>query len=223
MLRGLLCLTVLSTGHLGSVRGAPVTFNKDIAPLVFEHCAVCHRPGQGAPFPLLSYSDVQARAEKIIELVTRRAMPPWLPEGDFGQFVGDRRLSTNQIATLQEWVKAGMPEGAATDLPTAPSRDELWQLGKPDLVVQMPKPYILPATGRDIYRNFVIPIALDRPHYIRAVEFRPDNRRIVHHAFVKIDASGQVERLDDDKDGQPGFPGMNLPDTMATWHSSSLS
>jgi len=213
MLRSLLCLTWLSTWFPGSVRGAPVTFNKDIAPIVFEHCAVCHRPGQNAPFALLSYPDVQGRAEKLLGVVTRRAMPPWLPDGEFGQFVGDRRLSTNQIALFQEWVKSGMPEGAAADLPSVPTRDELWQLGKPDLVVQMPKPYILAASGRDIYRNFVIPVALDRPHYIRAVEFRPDNRRVVHHAFVKIDASGQVQRLDD-KDGQPGFPGMNLPDSV---------
>jgi cytochrome c-type biogenesis protein CcmH/NrfG len=206
-------LTLVLSWLSGSARSAPVTFNKDIAPLVFEHCAACHRPGQSAPFPLLSYSDVQPRAKKIMELVSRRAMPPWLPEGDFGQFVGDRRLSTNKIEKFQEWVRAGMPEGAAVDLPAPPEWDELWQLGKPDLVVRMPKQYILSATGQDIYRNFVIPTALDRPHYIRAVEFRPDNRRIVHHAFVKVDASGQVQRLDG-KDGQPGFDGMNVPESV---------
>src|SRR5262245_51674974 len=132
MLRSQICLTMVLAGLSASVRSAPVTFNKDIAPLVFEHCAVCHRSGQSAPFPLLSYSDVQPRAEKISKLMSRRAMPPWLPEGDFGQFTGDRRLSTNQIETFREWVKSGTPEGAAADLPAAPKWDEKWQLGKPD-------------------------------------------------------------------------------------------
>ena len=106
---------------------------------------------------------MKRHATQIADVTKRRYMPPWLPDGEFGQFVGDRRLSTNQIALFQEWVKSGMPEGAAADLPSAPTRDELWQLGKPDLVVQMPKPYILAASGRDIYRNFVIPVALEPP------------------------------------------------------------
>lgn len=140
-------------------------------------------------------------------------MPPWLPEGEFGEFVGDRRLSSQQIETFVEWSKSGMAEGPASDLPPAPHRDEQWQLGKPDLVVRMPKPYTLSAAGQDIYRNFVIPMALDRPRHVRAVEFRPDNRQIVHHAFVKVDASGQVHRLDG-KDGQPGFEGMSVPESV---------
>lgn len=213
MLRNQIWLTVLITWLPGSVRSAPVTFNKDIAPLVFQHCAACHRSGQSAPFPLLSYADVQPRAEKIAKAVSRRAMPPWLPEGDLGQFRGDRRLSTNQIEKFEEWVKSGMPEGAAADLPTTPQWDEMWQLGKPDLVVQMPKQYFLSPNGPDIYRNFVIPTAIDRPHHIRAIEFRPDNRRIVHHAFVKVDSSGQVRRLDGE-DGQPGFGGMMVPESV---------
>jgi hypothetical protein len=88
---------------------------------------------------------------------------------------------------------------------------EGWHLGQPDLVVEMPKAFELHAEGKDVYRNFVVPVPLSQPRYVRAVEFRPDNRRIVHHAFVKVDASGQAHRLEG-FDGQAGFGGMNLPD-----------
>jgi hypothetical protein len=197
----------------GLASAAALTFNKDVAPIVFEHCAECHRPGQSAPFSLLTYHDVLAKSEKIVTAVTRRSMPPWLPEGEFGEFVGDRRLSTNQIQAFVQWVESGAAEGAPIDLPPMPKWNDGWRLGSPDLVVEMPNRYTLAVTGQDVYRNFVIPMTLDKSRYVRAVEFRPDNRKIVHHAFVKVDASGQVRRLDG-KDGAPGFPGMNLPDSV---------
>jgi len=191
----------------------PVTFNKDIAPIVFENCASCHRPGESGPFPLLSYNDVKKRARQIAEVTEKRYMPPWLPDGPHGQFVGDRRLSREQVDLFRFWCEAGTPEGMPGDLPATPHWPEGWHLGQPDLVVEMPKAFRLPAEGRDVYRNFVVPIPLNQPRYVRAVEFRPDNRRIVHHAFVKVDASGQAHRLEG-VDGQTGFGGMNLPDSV---------
>jgi Tfp pilus assembly protein PilF len=190
-----------------------ITFNHDIAPMVFQHCANCHRPGQSGPFPLLTYTEVKAHGAKIEAATGKREMPPWLPVGEFGEFTGDRRLTRDEIDLLAKWVEEGMPEGPAADLPPAPKFPEGWQLGKPDLVVRMPKKYTLAASGRDIYRNFVIPVPIDSPRHVRAVELNPDNRRIVHHAFIKVDASGQVQRLDG-KDGQLGFAGMSLPESV---------
>ncbi|HZR15937.1 MAG TPA: tetratricopeptide repeat protein [Verrucomicrobiae bacterium] len=200
------------TGARLSAQSA-VTFNKDIAPLVFEHCAGCHRSGQSGPFPLLTYSEVKAKRRKIGKAIEAREMPPWLPAGEFGQFLGDRRLSSEQIEVFQQWLGSGMPEGAPGDLPPRPKWDEEWQLGKPDLVVQMPKKFRLQAGGQDVYRNFVIPVPLQKPRYVRAVEFEPDNRRIVHHAFVRVDSSGEVRRLEG-TEGQPGFEGMTVPESV---------
>ena len=140
-------------------------------------------------------------------------MPPWLPEGPRDEFVGDRRLTNDEIQRFRAWYQSGTPEGNPADLPAPPRFTEDWFLGKPDLVVQMPKPYTLPAEGHDVYRNFVIPVSLDKPRYVRAVEFRPGNQRIVHHAFVKVDSSGKVASLEG-ADGQPGFGGMNLPESV---------
>lgn len=179
--------------------------------MVFEHCSTCHRPGESGPFPLLNFSDVKKRARQICEVTARRYMPPWLPSGEMNEFLGERRLSSAQIALFQRWFDAGTPEGNPTDLPSAPRWTDGWQLGQLDLVVRMPRMFTLPAEGRDVYRNFVLPVSLKETRYVRAVEFRPDNLRIVHHAFVKVDFSGQALKLDG-TDGQPGFNGMNLPD-----------
>jgi tetratricopeptide (TPR) repeat protein len=192
-------------------RARSIGFNKDIAPLILEHCANCHRPGASVPFPLLTYNDVKKRARQIVDATGRRYMPPWLPEGQFGQFLGDRRLSLAQIELLRQWLEAGTPEGVSEPLPATPRWATGWQLGEPDLVVRMPRPFALSAEGRDVYRNFVVPVPLTEKRYVRAVEFRPDNPRIVHHAFIKVDESGQAHNLDG-ADGQTGFGGMNLPD-----------
>jgi Flp pilus assembly protein TadD len=206
-----------------AAQGDPgVTFNKDIAPLVFEHCAACHRPGQSAPFSLLTYAEVKKRGKQITELTARHYMPPWLPSGAVGEFVGDRRLSETQILLFQRWFEAGTPEGASADLPSPPHWREAWQLGTPDLVLEMPLEYTLAADGRDVYRNFVIPVSLTFPKHVRAVEFRPNNPRIVHHAFVKVDHSGSIRQLDG-ADGQPGFAGMNLPESVAMPEGHFLS
>ena len=139
---------------------------------MFENCASCHRPGESGPFLLLSYNDVKKRARQIAEVTEKRYMPPWLPDGPADQFVGDRRLSREQVELFRRWYDAGTPEGAG-DLPAMPHWPEGWHLGQPDLVVEMPKAFELPAEGRDVYRNFVVPAPLSQPRYVRAVEFRP--------------------------------------------------
>ena len=220
--RNVLGLCALLCGLTATAAEAPVTFNKEIAPVVFKNCATCHRPGQAGPFSLLNYADVKKHAKEIAAVTARRYMPPWLPESAPGEFIGDRRLTDAQIQLFQHWLDAGTPEGNAADLPALPTWPSDWQLGKPDLVVTMPKQYVLAADGHDVYRNFVIPAALTASRTVRAVEFRPDNRRIVHHAFVEIDYTGSAKALEGG-DGAPGFPGMILPQGVRMPTGYSLS
>ena len=147
----------------GAGKGSPeqkvtLTFNRDIAPIIFQHCAVCHRPGQSAPFSLLSYGDVKKQVKQVAEVVTKRFMPPWLPAKGYGEFAGDPSLSEEQVARISKWVAEGAKEGEAEDLPPLPKWNEGWQLGKPDLVVRAEQPYSLSATGKDVFRNLVIPV-----------------------------------------------------------------
>jgi tetratricopeptide (TPR) repeat protein len=189
-------------------RGA-LTFNKNIAPILFQRCAMCHRPGQSGPFPLLTYEDARRRAKQIAEVTASRFMPPWLPEAGHGEFAESRRLSADEIGVIQQWAAEGAPEGNAADRPALPQWPEGWQLGQPDLVVQMPEPYLLAAEGRDVYRNVVLPIPVDRARYVEAVEFRPGNPRVVHHAAMRIDRT-RFSRLRDEREAGVGFGGMSL-------------
>lgn len=183
------------------------TFTEAIAPIVFAHCASCHRPGEVAPFPLLTYRDVQKRGRNVLAVVEDRFMPPWHPEPGYGAFRGELRLADADIATLRAWVEAGMPEGPADALPPLPQFPEGWQLGEPDLVVQMSEGFPMPAGGRDIYRSFVIPLALPDDRWVTAIEVRPSARAVLHHIVFGIDTDGAA-RAADGQDGRPGFDGM---------------
>jgi len=186
-----------------------VTFCKDIAPVVFSHCAPCHRPGEAAPFSLLTYADIEKHARQIVEVTRSRYMPPWLPEPGYGQFDGERQLKEEEVVLFERWVEQGAVEGNRSDLPAPPAFVEGWQLGEPDVVVRMPRPYTLQASGGDVYRHFVIPAPVTSARYVRAIEIRPGNKKIVHHANILIDRTQSARGLDGE-DGQPGFGGMNL-------------
>ena len=162
------------------------TFTRDIAPVIYTNCATCHRPGEVGPFTLLTYADVKGRARQIAEVTESRYMPPWMPEEGHGDFVGERRLSDAEIATIKRWVETGAPEGDARDLPSMPTFPSGWQLGVPDVVVSMPSPVSVPAEGVDVFRTSIIPLSIDRARYVRAVEFRPGNPRSVHHAMIRL-------------------------------------
>lgn len=183
--------------------GAP-TFNKDIAPIVFKNCSTCHHPGEVAPFSLLTFADVKRHSSEIVELTQKRQMPPWKPEHGFGDFAGERRLSDEQIGAIGQWAKSGRPEGNAADLPPRPQFADGWQLGEPDLVVKLPKAFTVPAEGRDLLRCFAVPLNLTQDQYVSAIEFRPSNRKIVHHALLFLDNSGRAREMDG-ADGEPGF------------------
>jgi len=199
-----------------------VTFNRHIAPIVFDHCAVCHRPGESAPFSLLNYRQVKRRESQIAEVTRTRYMPPWKPEFGYARFVGERRLSKRQIALIQRWIRQGSVEGDPQDLPPSPKFIPGWQLGEPDHVVRMAETYILDSEGTDIYRNFVIPSNVTETRYVRAVEFRPSNSQIVHHCNLRVDSTFESRRLDREDSGT-GFEGMLGEDADTTgrlvgWH-----
>ncbi len=191
-----------------------LTFNKDIAPIVFENCAACHRPGEPAPFSLLSYQDVRKRARQIAVVTESRFMPPWLPEEGYGEFRGQRGLTSDQIASLRKWVEDGALEGDPDDLPPPMQFTQGWQFGEPDLVIEMAEPYTLPAGDRDVFRSFVIPIPLPTRKYVRALEFRGGNPRIVHHVVMQIDETRSTRYLDE-QDPEPGYEGMYSGDARS--------
>lgn len=184
------------------------TYASDIAAILFKNCASCHRPGEAGPFPLLTYADASKRARQIAEVTASHTMPPWLPVEGYGRFVGERRLAASEIALLQRWHEQGAPEGDPARTPATPAFTTGWQLGTPDLVATMPDPFPLPPDGRDVYRNFVLTLPPGPARFVRGVEFRPGNPRVVHHAFVLVDDQGDSAALDDADPG-PGYAGMN--------------
>src|SRR5580658_1831032 len=128
-----------------------VTFSENIAPILYENCVTCHRPGQAAPFSLISYEDAKKRGALIAAVTKSRYMPPWHAEHGYGEFRDERRLSDAQIATMAEWVRQGMPEGDRTKMPKPPEFADGWRLGRPDLILEMPAAFEVPADGPDIY------------------------------------------------------------------------
>lgn len=201
----------LGSASVGASRLETVTFSEHVAPILFARCAPCHRPEGVAPFPLLTYDDVKRRAQSIAEATADRAMPPWPPEPGYGEFAGERRLSTREIETIQRWVRSGAPEGDRRKLPPPPAHASGWHLGEPDLVVTMAEPYLLPAGGHDLFRTAVLPVPITATRYVRAIEFRPGNPRVVHHAIVHVDRSG-ASRGPHPADQGPAAGGMIFTD-----------
>jgi tetratricopeptide (TPR) repeat protein len=188
----------------------PLTFARDIAPIVYSSCVSCHRPGEAAPFSLLTYADVKQRARLIADVTAAHYMPPWQPDSEGGEFEGDRRLNATQIETFRRWVEEGATEGDAGELPPPPSSANGWRLGVPDLVITMDQAFDVPGSGPDVFRNFVLPASLGERKFVKAIEFRPGNPRVLHHARILLDETGDIRRLDA-KDEEAGFPGMDVP------------
>ena len=192
------------------------TFFKDIAPIVVDRCGMCHHPGGSAPFSLLTYADVKRRATLIASVTKSRYMPPWKADPANGPFIGQHPLSDAEISLFERWVAGGEAEGNPADAP-ARLREaqagrlwtEGWQLGAPDLVVTLPEAYSLQAEGTDVFRIFVIPLPVDRLRFVRGLEFRPGNARVVHHANIRVDTTSASRALDEADPG-PGYSGLIL-------------
>ena len=185
-----------------------VTFNRDIAPIIFHSCSTCHRPGEAAPFSLLTYTDVKKHARQIAEVTRSRVMPPWLPEPQELTLADELRLRDEEIDVIARWVEQGAVEGNPKDLPPQPKFVEGWRLGKPDLILTATKPITLPPQGTDTYWNFIFPVPIQETKWVKAVEIRPGDKRYVHHANILVDREEASRR----REAEPGagFGGMEI-------------
>lgn len=203
---GLACNSLALAASKSPVQ--PVTFNREIAPVIFRSCAMCHHPGEAAPFSLLTYSDVKKHAQQIAEVTRLRIMPPWLPEPQELKFADEMRLPDSHIALIEKWVQQGEIEGDPADQPPQPKFVEGWRLGTPDMVLTAEKPLVLPPQGTDTYWNFIFHVPIEETRWVKAVEIRPGDKRYVHHANLLIDREGSSRK----REAQPGagFGGMEI-------------
>ncbi len=197
----------------GTTRGGGPTFHREVVRILRENCQDCHRPGQVAPFALLTFDQTRKRAADIADVTKEGRMPPWhasTQEG--GPFRDARVLGPDEIATLAAWVEAGCPEGDPADAPPAREFGSGWPLGEPDLVLKVPEAYPLGAEGRDESRVFVVPTGLTEGKWVAAVDFRPGNPRVVHHVLAAFDVTGRARALDeaDPRAGYAVFGGFGL-------------
>ncbi len=168
----------------------PVTYSRDVAPILQRHCLACHRPGGMAPFALTAYRQTAKRAETIREAVRERRMPPWHADPRYGRFANDLRLTDRQQQLIDDWVRASCPEGDPRDLPPPPALADGWNIPGPDLVVSIPRPFTVPAEGVVEYQFFEVDPGFREDRWVRGVEVRPGNRRVVHHCNVFLKPPG---------------------------------
>ena len=191
MTRDLLLLglvtAVVSVPDASSAAGpAAPTFTKDVAPILYASCAGCHRPGEVAPMSLLSYEDVRPWAKSIRKKVTSREMPPWGADPHYGKFKDDRSLSDAQIQTIAAWVDAGAPKGRDADLPPVPAVASGWSHGEPDVVIEMPVDFTIPAEGEVPVIDFFTRAPFSEDVYVKALEVRPGTAGVIHHAGLYV-------------------------------------
>lgn len=190
------------------------TYSKEISRLMQAKCEICHREGDIGPFVLDSYTAAVTWGEDIQRVVASRQMPPWKPVPGHGEFKGSFGLSAEEREMILAWYQAGAPEGESADLPEPLPANSGWQLGEPDVVVQMPVLYEVPRR-KDIYRCFVVPTGMDEDVWLKALEIIPGNRQVVHHVILYLDPSNKSSELDA-KDEEPGYecfggPGEGIP------------
>jgi hypothetical protein len=201
-------LLSLATALIASAAGksdAPtnqVTFNRDVLPILQKNCQGCHRPGEAAPVSFLTYSETRPWAKAIRESVRLRKMPPWFADPHVGKFANDRSLSPSDIETLAKWADTGAAEGSPSDAPAPVKFVSGWNIGVPDMVVEMPKPYHVAEKGTIDYTYYVIPTGFTEDKWVQFAEVRPGNRKVVHHVIAFIREPGSKWM----KDAVPGEP-----------------
>ncbi len=186
-LRILACgIAVCAAAFAGDSGKAGVTYSKDIAPILFKNCATCHRSGEIGPMSLLNYQETRPWAKAIKQAVQTRKMPPWFADPNVGHFSNDTRLSQADVDTIVKWADSGAPQGDAADLPPAPKFTDGWVLGKPDVVIEMPEAFQVPAEGVIPYKYFTAKTNFTEDKWVRGVEIRPGNRAVVHHIILNM-------------------------------------
>ncbi len=214
-------LSLLIAGFFLSFQAhTQVTFTKNIAPIIYKNCSVCHRSGEIGPMSLSNYEEVKNWAETIQYVTSIRYMPPWKPDPEYSQFLGENYLTDLEIQQISDWVENGKIRGDLDDEPDFPDFPTGSQLGQADLVLEMEQSYLHKGNGRDEYRYFVIPTELTEDKVLKALEMRPGNKKIVHHALFFEDISGKAALNDAATpeygfNGFGGFAGQNTEDILS--------
>ena len=177
-------------------QGQEINFSEHIAPIIYNNCTSCHRPGEVAPIPFTNYQQVSSWATTIKHVTQSKYMPPWPPDRNFSHFVGERVLTEEEINIIADWADAGAPQGDPKKEPAIPQFSSGSQIGIPDLVLKMAESYHVEGNNQDDYRVFVIPTGFTEDKEIASIEFRPDNNRAVHHVLFAYDDTGTAARLD---------------------------
>jgi hypothetical protein len=164
----------------------PVTFSKDVAPILEKNCQGCHRPGEAAPFSLLTYEQARPWAKAMKAAVLLKKMPPWFADPHYGKFSNDQSMAQKDAETIAAWADAGAPEGDKKDLPQALHFEEGWSIPKPDVVFQPPKPFEIPASGTIEYQKIIVPSGFTEDKWVQFAEARPGDRARIHHMILFV-------------------------------------
>jgi hypothetical protein len=183
-----------------STSGRSATFAKDVAPVLQRNCQGCHRPGEAAPFSLLTYEQARPWAKAMKEAVVLKKMPPWFADPASGKFSNDRSLPQKDVDTIAAWADGGAPEGDPKDMPPPVDFVEGWGIPKPDVIFQLPRTYQIPASGVIEYQKVVVPSGFTEDKWVQFAEARPDDRARVHHMILYVREPGSHWL----KDAKPG-------------------
>jgi hypothetical protein len=205
---------LVSLGAIVAPALAQPVFYKDILPILQTHCQECHRSGEIAPMPFLTYAGTRPWAKAIREQVIARRMPPWFADPNYGHFANDRSLSQMEIDKLAAWVNSGAPAGDPKDAPQPRQWPGGWNIGTPDEVFDMPAAFHVPAKGAVDYQYLILPTHFTEDKWVQKVEVRPGNRSSVHHAVVYIREPGSKWL-----EGEP--PGANFSVPIAKGFTTS--
>ncbi|HEX8349180.1 MAG TPA: cytochrome c [Hymenobacter sp.] len=186
LLCGLLELFLLSNAKAQSK--SSVTYTEDIAPLIVKHCASCHRSGGEAPFPLLTYEEVNSKAHTIVAVTTSGYMPPWRADPHYRSFANERLLSPEQVALIRRWVETGAPKGPKRKAQSPVASAKAIAGPTPDLVLRPTNAFRIKGNNTENFVLYKIPFELPAGQAVRAIEFIPGNRRLVHHANYAVQA-----------------------------------
>lgn len=210
------CLTVLFAAVCFAAKetSTTTTFHKDVLPILQKNCQGCHRPGEPAPMSFLTYKETRPWAKAIREAVRLKRMPPWFADPHVGQFANERKLTEAEIATIARWADGGAPEGDPKTAPAPVSFIQGWNIGNPDMVLEMPMEYEVPASGTVEYTYFIIPTNFKDDRWVRAAEIRPGNRKVVHHVIAFIREPGS-KWLPGAQPGVPFVPKKGSPGSSA--------
>jgi hypothetical protein len=221
-----IALSAACLSFAAPAKTAEITYSKDVAPILFNKCAGCHRAGEIAPMSLLNYSETRPWAKSIRQAVVGKVMPPWFADPNVGHFKNDARLPQSEIGTIVKWVDAGAPEGNKADLPPAPKFVEGWVLGKPDVVIEMPEEFDVPAEGVIPYKYFTAHTNFTEDKWVRGVEIRAGQRSVVHHIILSLQQPGAAPSTGEAGDVRGGRRVQlagTAPGLQPTWYPEGIA